>query len=67
MKQVKYQAHELWAEISSTYTLDVAQCSQGASSMKEALSNSLEAWPFYEAFALVVGCTAETQDGHVGG
>jgi YD repeat-containing protein len=65
VKEVKYQAHKLWAEVSSTYTLDAAQCYQGASSMKEALSNSLEAWPEWEAFALIVGCAAETQDGHV--
>jgi sugar lactone lactonase YvrE len=67
VKQVKYEAHRLWAEIYSTFTLDAAQCAQGALAMNNALEKSLEAYPLVEAFSLVVGCLAETQDGHVGG
>jgi hypothetical protein len=65
VKQVKYEAHRLWADIYSTATLDAAQCAQGALAMNNALEKSLESWPLVEAFSLVVGCLAETQDGHV--
>jgi YD repeat-containing protein len=65
VRQVKYQANKLWVEISSTYTLDTAECAQGALAMNNALGSSLEAWPLESSFALLVGCAAETQDGHV--
>ena len=65
VKEVKYAANQLLADVQSEAVQDAAACYQGAASMDEALSGSLESWPFVEAFSLTVGCLAETQDAEV--
>ncbi len=65
VKEVKYAAGQLWADVQSKAFEDAANCYRGATSMEEALGGSLKAWPLVEAFALVVGCGAETQGGEV--